>query len=93
MLISQITFMIKYVYIKDTREDIRSNTERPLEDVLVVYPGTVVHHKQELHKATISLQIRANPFIVAVLIAQQDHRHMGHCVGPYHTLDMLQPPC
>lgn len=85
--------MIKYVYINDTRQDIRSNAEWPLEDVLVIHPGTVVHHEQQLHKATVSLQIRAYPFVVAVLISQQDHNHMWHCSGPYHTLDMLQPPC
>lgn len=60
----------------NTREDIRSNTEWPLEDVLVIHPGAVVHHEQQLHKATISLQIRANPFVVAVLVSQQDHNHM-----------------
>lgn len=37
------------------RQDLRGNTKRPLEDILVIDPGAVVHQKQQLHKATISL--------------------------------------
>lgn len=52
------------------RKDIRSNTKRPLDDIFVIDPGAVVHHKQQLHKTTISLQVWANPVIVALLTTQ-----------------------
>lgn len=68
--------MYTYTDVGLLRKDIRGNTKRPLEDILVVDPGAVVHHKQQLHKATISLQVGADPVVVAVLIAQQDHSHV-----------------
>lgn len=60
--LSQINMMIlntddvhMRTHIGLLRNDIRGDTKRPLEDILVVDPGAVVHHKQQLHKAAISL--------------------------------------
>lgn len=79
--------------MKQLQCDLRSNTERPLEDIFVIYPGAVIDYKKKIHKSTISLQVWANPVIVAMLIAKQDHSYMWYSTGLHQSLNMLQPAC
>lgn len=52
---------------------LRCNTQWPLIKDIVVYIRAVVHNKHEFYAAIIDSQIRLDPFVVTLFVAQQKH--------------------